>query len=159
MCPRQRQASLKTFFSPFNLIGSIDKPGTSLPTWAIILLAVSFSLLFILILVLIIIFCCCCVSGRENKESSYQSQVRKSASVKTNDETFETKSKSGNENYGYISDVATLRPRSSEASALGQHSSRQPHQSPDDHRPGPTSRLQVSFNVASPRKVRNVTLV
>ncbi|XP_073087428.1 immunoglobulin superfamily member 5 isoform X11 [Manis javanica] len=139
--------------------GSIDKPGTSLPTWAIILLAVSFSLLFILIIVLIIIFCCCCVSGRENKESSYQSEVRKSASMKTDKEAFETKSKSGNENYGYVSDIASLPPRSSEASVPEQRSSRQPHQTPDDHQPGPASRPQVSFNVASPRKVRNVTLV
>ncbi|XP_073087421.1 immunoglobulin superfamily member 5 isoform X2 [Manis javanica] len=109
-------------------LGSIDKPGTSLPTWAIILLAVSFSLLFILIIVLIIIFCCCCVSGRENKESSYQSEVRKSASMKTDKEAFETKSKSGNENYGYVSDIASLPPRSSEASVPEQRSSRQPHQ-------------------------------
>ncbi|XP_006886831.1 PREDICTED: immunoglobulin superfamily member 5 [Elephantulus edwardii] len=57
-------------------LGNIDKPGTSLPTWAIILLAVSFSLLLILIIVLIIIFCCCCVSRREEKESGYQSEIR-----------------------------------------------------------------------------------
>ncbi|XP_045858819.1 immunoglobulin superfamily member 5 isoform X3 [Meles meles] len=56
--------------------GSIDKAETSLPTWAIALLAVSLSLLFILIIVLIIIFCCCCVSSRqEKKESSYQSEI------------------------------------------------------------------------------------
>ncbi|XP_037687407.1 immunoglobulin superfamily member 5 isoform X3 [Choloepus didactylus] len=57
-------------------VGSIDNPGNSLPTWAIILLAVSFSLLLILIIVLIIICCCCCVSGREEKESGYQSKLR-----------------------------------------------------------------------------------
>ncbi|XP_073087424.1 immunoglobulin superfamily member 5 isoform X6 [Manis javanica] len=92
-------------------------------------------------------------------ESSYQSEVRKSASMKTDKEAFETKSKSGNENYGYVSDIASLPPRSSEASVPEQRSSRQPHQTPDDHQPGPASRPQVSFNVASPRKVRNVTLV
>lgn len=93
------------------------------------------------------------------QESSYQSEVRKSASMKTDKEAFETKSKSGNENYGYVSDIASLPPRSSEASVPEQRSSRQPHQTPDDHQPGPASRPQVSFNVASPRKVRNVTLV
>ncbi|XP_063080604.1 immunoglobulin superfamily member 5 isoform X2 [Cavia porcellus] len=46
---------------------SVDEPGTSLPTWAIALLAVSLSLLLILIIILIIIFCCCCVSGEEKK--------------------------------------------------------------------------------------------
>ncbi|XP_062935188.1 immunoglobulin superfamily member 5 [Cynocephalus volans] len=146
-------------------LGNIDKPGTSLPTWAIVLLAVSFSLLLILIIVLIIIFCCCCVSGREKKESSYQSEIRKSANVKTDKGTSETKLKSGNKNYGYSSDeprttqIASLPPKSNEFSVLEQHSRSHPHQEPDRHRPSPASRPQVSFNVASPRRVRNVTLV
>ncbi|XP_012495562.1 PREDICTED: immunoglobulin superfamily member 5 isoform X1 [Propithecus coquereli] len=147
-------------------LGSIDNPDTSLPTWAIVLLAVSFSLLLILIIVLIIIFCCCCDFGREKKESSYQSEVRKSASGKTNKGTSETKLKSGNENYGYSSDepkttqIASPRPKAREVSVLERSSSRHPYQEPNTHRSSPASRPQVSFNnLASPRKVRNATLV
>ncbi|XP_042637549.1 immunoglobulin superfamily member 5 [Orycteropus afer afer] len=146
-------------------LGNIDKPGTSLPTWAIILLGVSFSLLLILIIVLIIIFFCCCVSRRKEKESSYQSEIRKSASVKTNKETTETKIKSGNENYGYSSDdsrmtkISSLPPKSYELNGPEQHSSRHPHQVPDEHQRVPATRPHVSFITTSPRTVRNVTLV
>ncbi|KAF6384853.1 immunoglobulin superfamily member 5 [Rhinolophus ferrumequinum] len=145
--------------------GDIDESGTSLPTWAIVLLAVSFSLLLILIIVLIIIFCCCCVSGREKKESDYQSEIRKSANVKTNKETLETKLKNGNENYGYRSDepkttkAASLPPKSNESSVPEERSSGHPHQGPDHHRPASSSRPHVTFYTASPKKVRNVTLV
>ncbi|XP_036707081.1 immunoglobulin superfamily member 5 isoform X4 [Balaenoptera musculus] len=143
---------------------SIDKPGTSLPAWAIALLAVSLSLLLIVIIVLVIMFCCC-VSRREKEESSYQSEIRKSANMKTNKDTSGTKLKSGNENYGYSSDeprttkTASLPAKSSESSVPEQRGSRQPHQGSDQHQLGPASRPQVSFNVASPKKVRNVTLV
>ncbi|KAI4578782.1 hypothetical protein MJT46_000150 [Ovis ammon polii x Ovis aries] len=114
-------------------VHSIDKPGASLPTWAIVLLAVSLSLLLILIIVLIIIFCCC-VSRTEKEESSYQSEIRKSATVKTSKDTVGTKLKSANENYGYRSDEprttqpASLHAMSSEAGVPEQRSSRQPHQ-------------------------------
>ncbi|XP_046503929.1 immunoglobulin superfamily member 5-like isoform X3 [Equus quagga] len=101
--------------------------------------------------------------------SSYHSEVRKSATVKTNKETLQTKLKSGNENHGYSSDEprttsewtesASVPPRSSEPSVPEHRSSRQPYQGPDDRQQGPTSRPQVSFIMASPRKVRNVTLV
>ncbi|XP_066891240.1 immunoglobulin superfamily member 5 isoform X3 [Kogia breviceps] len=143
---------------------SIDKPGTSLPAWAIVLLAVSLSLLLILVIVLIIMFCCC-VSRREKEESSYQSEIRKSANMKTNEDTSGTKLKSGNENYGYSSDelrttkTASLPAKSSEFGVPEQRGSRQLHQGFDQHQLGPASRPQVSFNVASPKKVRNVTLV
>ncbi|XP_067595628.1 immunoglobulin superfamily member 5 isoform X4 [Pseudorca crassidens] len=147
---------------------SIDKPGTTLPAWAIVLLAVSLSLLLILLIVLIIIFCCC-VSRREKEESSYQSEIRKSANMKTNKDISGTKLKSGNENYGYSSDepwttsqwpeTASLPAKSSESSVPEQRVSRQPYQGSDQHQLGPASRPQVSFNVASPKKVRNVTLV
>ncbi|KAM8906605.1 immunoglobulin superfamily member 5 [Lycaon pictus] len=146
-------------------MGNIDKPGTSLPTWAIVLLAVSLSLLLILIIILIIIFCCCYVSGKEKKESSYQSQIRNSASVKTNKETSEINLKSGSENSAYSPDeprtakLASLSPESSESSALEQHRNRQPHQGRDHQWPGPVGRPQVSFIMTSPRTVRNVTLV
>ncbi|XP_020926656.1 immunoglobulin superfamily member 5 isoform X4 [Sus scrofa] len=94
-------------------------------------------------------------------ESSYQSQIRKSASVKTNTETFQTKS--GKENYGYSSDeprtTTSLPPKGSESSVPEQRGSRPPHQGLDHRQPGPASRPQVSFNVASPKKVRNATLV
>ncbi|XP_030691302.1 immunoglobulin superfamily member 5 [Lagenorhynchus albirostris] len=149
-------------------LDSIDKPGTTLPAWAIVLLAVSLSLLLILIIVLIIIFCCC-VSRREKEESSYQSEIRKSANMKTNKDISGTKLKSGNENYGYSSDepwttsqwpeTASLPAKSSESSVPEQRVSRQPYQGSDQHQLGPASRPQVSFNVASPKKVRNVTLV
>lgn len=47
-------------------VDSVGEEGIQLPTWAIIVLAVAFSLLLILIIALIIIFCCC-VSRREKK--------------------------------------------------------------------------------------------
>ncbi|XP_019778841.2 immunoglobulin superfamily member 5 isoform X2 [Delphinus delphis] len=102
-------------------------------------------------------------------ESSYQSEIRKSANMKTNKDTSGTKLKSGNENYGYSSDepwttsqwpeTASLPAKSSESSVPEQRVSRQPYQGSDQHQLGPASRPQVSFNVASPKKVRNVTLV
>ncbi|XP_019511310.1 PREDICTED: immunoglobulin superfamily member 5 isoform X2 [Hipposideros armiger] len=190
--PKSVTVNLTVLPSP---LGDNDEPGAPLPTWAIVLLAVSFSLLFILIIVLIIIFCCCCVSGKEKKESDYQSEIRKSANVNTNKETFETKLKSGNENYGYSSDepktisdwtggaverprrenfgekgwltkhqlrkaeAASLPPKSYEPSVPEKHSSGQPRQEPDHHQPSSASRPHVTFYMASPKKVRNVTLV
>ncbi|XP_032211237.1 immunoglobulin superfamily member 5 isoform X6 [Mustela erminea] len=146
--------------------GSIDKAGTALPTWAIALLAVSLSLLFILIIVLIIIFCCCCVSSRQGKkESSYQSEIRKSASMKTNKESLETNVKSGSENNAYSPDeprmakLASLAQESSESSVREQQGNRQPYQGPDHRLPGPAGRPQVSFIMTSPKTVRNATLV
>ncbi|XP_066226262.1 immunoglobulin superfamily member 5 isoform X3 [Saccopteryx leptura] len=149
--------------------GSVDNPGTSFPTWAIILLAVSLSLLFILIIVLIIIFCCCCISRKEKKVSSYQSQIRKPENVKTSKETFEPKLKSGNENgnenYAYNSDelkitkTASLPPEFYDSGGAERQRRGQPQQGLDHHQPIPTSRQHVSFFVASPRKVRNVTIV
>ncbi|XP_040088245.1 immunoglobulin superfamily member 5 isoform X2 [Oryx dammah] len=98
-------------------------------------------------------------------ESSYQSEIRKSATVKTSKDTAGTKLKSANENYGYRSDEprttqpASLHAKSSEAGVPEQRSSRQPHQESDHCQLGPANHPQVSFNVASPKKVRNVTLV
>ncbi|XP_005675683.2 PREDICTED: immunoglobulin superfamily member 5 isoform X2 [Capra hircus] len=98
-------------------------------------------------------------------ESSYQSEIRKSATVKTSKDTVGTKLKSANENYGYRSDEprttqpASLHAKSSEAGVPEQCSSRQPHQESDHRQLGPANHPQVSFNVASPKKVRNVTLV
>lgn len=141
------------------------QPGTSLPTWAIVLLAVSLSLLLILIIVLIIIFCCCCVSRREEKESSYHNEVRKSANARTNKEAFETKLKNGFKNYGYISDESRTAetgsppPRSYEARVPQQRGISQPRQGPRDSQPGPASQPQVHFHTVSPRKVKNETLV
>ncbi|XP_029416395.1 immunoglobulin superfamily member 5 isoform X2 [Nannospalax galili] len=117
-------------------LDSVDRADSSLPTWAIVLLAVSLSLLLILIIVLIIIFCCCCVSGREKKESSYQNEIRKSANMKTSKAVPETKLKSGRENYGFSSDgartaqIASLPPKSHKVSILDQHSNSSglPHQ-------------------------------
>ncbi|XP_051693973.2 immunoglobulin superfamily member 5 isoform X3 [Oryctolagus cuniculus] len=170
-------------------LGSIDKPGTSLPTWAIVLLAVSLSLLLILIIVLIIIFCCCCVSGKEKKESSYQSEIRKSVQAKTNKETSEPNLKSGSENRGYSSDeprtagshfppeswlvgisegnipavglvgAASRPPRSGEVQVPEPWSSGHHPQDPDPHWPRSESRPQLSVHAAGPWKVRNVTLV
>lgn len=145
-------------------LGSIDKLGASLPTWAIALLAVSFSLLFILIIVLIVIFCCCCVSRREKTESS---SLRKSADVETNQETFEPKLKNGNENYGYSAESASPPAKSPGSSLPAQPqpsnrpppSSRPPQQEPDLHQQAPTSRPHVSFYTVGPRITRNVTLV
>ncbi|XP_020043068.2 immunoglobulin superfamily member 5 isoform X1 [Castor canadensis] len=142
-----------------HLPDSIDRSDAALPTWAIILLAVSFSLLLILIIVLIIIFCCCCVSGKNQQESSYQNEVRKSANVKTD------KGVLGNENHGYHPDepkpakAASLPPKSNVYSIPEQRSRSRPFQEPAKHQPNPGSRPQVSFSIASPQKVRNVTIV
>ncbi|XP_075399474.1 immunoglobulin superfamily member 5 [Tenrec ecaudatus] len=139
--------------------------GSSLPTWAIILLAVSFSLLLILIIILIIIFCCCCVSRKDKKESSYQSEIRKSANKKAKAESRERKI-SGDENYGYISneprtsnEISALPSKSYELNVPNQLSPRQPPPEPTRSGPAPTPRPRVSFMTASPKKVRNVTLV
>ncbi|NP_001171357.1 immunoglobulin superfamily member 5 isoform 1 precursor [Mus musculus] len=113
---------------------SIGEEGPALPTWAIILLAVAFSLLLILIIVLIIIFCCCCASRREKEESTYQNEIRKSANMRTNKADPETKLKSGKENYGYSSDeakaaqTASLPPKSAEVSLPEKRSSSLPYQ-------------------------------
>uniref|UniRef100_A0A2K6ETR6 Immunoglobulin superfamily member 5 n=1 Tax=Propithecus coquereli TaxID=379532 RepID=A0A2K6ETR6_PROCO len=139
-------------------LGNIDNPDTSLPTWAIVLLAVSFSLLLILIIVLIIIFCCCCDFGREKKGNFFVHIDLKSASGKTNKGTSETKLKSGNENYGYSSD----EPKTTPTSCPSLHPSLRVPQCDSNWSPRPPrpSRPQVSFNnLASPRKVRNATLV
>ncbi|KAF6119117.1 immunoglobulin superfamily member 5 [Phyllostomus discolor] len=147
-------------------LGSVDTAGAAaLPTWAIVLLAVSLSLLFILIIVLIIIFCCCCVSRKQEKESSYQSEVRNSPNVKANKETLEPKFTSGNENYGYTLDEqktkqpVSLPPELHDASVLQWQRSGQAQQGPDHQQPGPTSRPQVTLFMAGPKQVRNVTLV
>ncbi|KAM9696986.1 immunoglobulin superfamily member 5 isoform 2-T3 [Dama dama] len=106
-------------------------------------------------------------------ESSYQSEIRKSATMKTSKDTLGTKLESGNENYGYHSDEprtihewlgldtepASLHDKSSEASVPEQRSSRQPHQESNHHQLGPANHPPVSFNMGSPKKVRNVTLV
>ncbi|XP_021510618.1 immunoglobulin superfamily member 5 isoform X2 [Meriones unguiculatus] len=143
---------------------SVGEEGTQLPTWAIILLAVAFSLLLILIIALIIIFCCC-VSRREKKESTYQNEIRKSTNMRTNKALPETRLKSGKENYGYSSDearaaqIASLPPKAAEVSLPEHHSSSPHYQEPSKHRPGPASHPRVSFDLTSPQKVRSVTLV
>ncbi|XP_037687406.1 immunoglobulin superfamily member 5 isoform X2 [Choloepus didactylus] len=98
-------------------------------------------------------------------ESGYQSKLRKSSDVKTNNGTFETKTKSGNENHGYnpyesrISKTSSLHPKSYEFSVLEQRGSQQPHQGSAEPHPAPVNRPHVSFDMASPKKIRNVTLV
>ncbi|XP_058517594.1 immunoglobulin superfamily member 5 isoform X2 [Ochotona princeps] len=100
-------------------------------------------------------------------ESSYQSEIRKSAQVKTtNQETSETKLRSGNENRGYSSDepraaeADSIPPRSREFGVLEQQSRTHAYQDQDLHWPSHSaSGPRVSVNVASPRKVRNVTMV
>ncbi|XP_031220683.1 immunoglobulin superfamily member 5 isoform X1 [Mastomys coucha] len=144
---------------------SVGEEGPVLPTWAIILLAVAFSLLLILIIALIIIFCCCCVSRKEKEESTYQNEIRKSANVRTNKTDPETSFKSGKENYGYSSDearaaqIASIPPKSGKVSLPEQRNSSLPHQELNKHRPSPATHPRVSFDIASPQKVRNVTIV
>ncbi|XP_047421197.1 immunoglobulin superfamily member 5 [Sciurus carolinensis] len=139
--------------------------GSSLPTWAIALLAVLLTSVFILIFVLIIIFCCCCPSWRKKKESTYQIKIRNSEKENTEKGTSETKSKNESENYGFSSDeqkttqMAPLPPKSREVSARGQPASSPAPQETKKHHPGPASHPQVSFNIASPQKVRSATLV
>ncbi|XP_044940418.1 immunoglobulin superfamily member 5 isoform X2 [Mustela putorius furo] len=98
-------------------------------------------------------------------ESSYQSEIRKSASVKTNKESLETNVKSGSENNAYSPDeprmakLASLARESSESSVREQQGNRQPYQGPDHRSLGPAGRPQVSFIMTSPKTVRNATLV
>ncbi|XP_044940419.1 immunoglobulin superfamily member 5 isoform X3 [Mustela putorius furo] len=99
------------------------------------------------------------------QESSYQSEIRKSASVKTNKESLETNVKSGSENNAYSPDeprmakLASLARESSESSVREQQGNRQPYQGPDHRSLGPAGRPQVSFIMTSPKTVRNATLV
>ncbi|XP_076975061.1 immunoglobulin superfamily member 5 isoform X2 [Tamandua tetradactyla] len=96
---------------------------------------------------------------------SIQSEVRKSADVKTNDKTFETKTESGNENFGYSPDESRITKTSSlpqtsyEFSVLEQRGSQRPHQETAASRLAPATRPHVSFDMSSPKKIRNVTLV
>ncbi|XP_054980518.1 immunoglobulin superfamily member 5 [Sorex araneus] len=158
-------------------------PGPALPTWAIVLLAVSLTLLLILIITLVVIFCCYYPRRREKKAWSYQSEVRKPADVKPSS-TSDVKTRGGEENSGYISDerqthseraggqrqdpprrhsreeiTAALPVKSSEPSVTEDKSSTQPQQVSGHHQTRPGSRTRVSFAVASPRTVRNATLV
>lgn len=143
----------------------VESTGSSLPTWAIVLLAVAFSLLLILVIALVVVFCCCGVCRREKEESSYQSEIRKTASMKTNKTDPETRLKSGKENYGYSSDearaaqIASLPPKSGEVSLPGQRSHLSPYQEQKTRQPRAASHPRVSFDTASPQKVRNATLV
>ncbi|XP_037065502.1 immunoglobulin superfamily member 5 isoform X1 [Peromyscus leucopus] len=144
---------------------NIGEEGTSLPTWAIVLLAVAFSLLLILIIALIIVFCCCGISRREKEASSYQNEIRRTANVKTNNADPETRLKSGKENFGYSSDearaaqIASLPPKSGEVSLPEQRSHTSPYKEPKMRQPSPAGHPRVSSDTASPQKVRNVTLV
>ncbi|XP_047575766.1 immunoglobulin superfamily member 5 isoform X2 [Lutra lutra] len=98
-------------------------------------------------------------------ESSYQSEIRKSTSVKTKKESLETNVKSGSENNAYSPDeprmakLASLTRESSESSVWEQQGNRQPYQGPDHWSPGPAGCPQVFFIMASPKTVRNATLV
>ncbi|XP_012882793.1 PREDICTED: immunoglobulin superfamily member 5 [Dipodomys ordii] len=99
-------------------------------------------------------------------ESSYQNEIRKSATAKTTRDAVDSKLKRGNENYGYSSDepkaaqLASLPPKSADLSAVPEPGgSRSPPQDLSKPRPGRAGHPQVSFDIASPRKVRNVTLV
>ncbi|CAH6792604.1 immunoglobulin superfamily member 5 isoform X1 [Phodopus roborovskii] len=142
-----------------------DSTGSSLPTWAIALLAVAFSLLLILITALIIVCCCCGVCRREKEESSYQNEIRKTANTKPNKTDPETRFKSGKENLGYSSDearaaqIASLPPKSGEVSLQGQRSHIAPYQAHKTRQPSAANHPRVSFDTASPQKVRNATLV
>ncbi|EAX09627.1 hCG1812841, isoform CRA_b [Homo sapiens] len=92
------------------------------------------------------------------------SNCRKSEKEKTNKET---ETESGNENSGYNSDeqkttdTASLPPKSCESSDPEQRNSScgPPHQRADQRPPRPASHPQASFNLASPEKVSNTTVV
>lgn len=77
----------------------------------------------------------------------------------------ETWLKSGKENYGYSSDkaraaqIASLPSKSGEVGLAEKRSRSFPQQELDKHQPKPATHPRVSFDIASPQKVRNVTLV
>lgn len=99
------------------------------------------------------------------QESSYQSEIRKSAQIKTNKETSELNLRSGNENRGYSSDeprtagAASRPPRTGELGVPEPRSSGHHPQDPDPHWPRSESGPQLSVHAAGPGKVRNATLV
>ncbi|XP_058152245.1 immunoglobulin superfamily member 5 isoform X3 [Dasypus novemcinctus] len=99
-----------------------DKPSSSWPDWPQPLVLAT-ALLAMVAVVLIIFCCCCCCCGncccrkccpcsfccrRKKKGSSYPSKIRISAELKRNNETLETKTKGGKENFGYSSDETRM---------------------------------------------------
>ncbi|XP_051047908.1 immunoglobulin superfamily member 5 isoform X2 [Phodopus roborovskii] len=98
-------------------------------------------------------------------ESSYQNEIRKTANTKPNKTDPETRFKSGKENLGYSSDearaaqIASLPPKSGEVSLQGQRSHIAPYQAHKTRQPSAANHPRVSFDTASPQKVRNATLV
>ncbi|XP_039376505.1 immunoglobulin superfamily member 5 isoform X4 [Mauremys reevesii] len=63
-----------------------------------IILAVTLSVGFLLLIIIIFIIIYCCL---KNKESTYQKELRKVSTKKTNDGSVKTRRSSGNENSGY----------------------------------------------------------
>ncbi|XP_044858435.1 immunoglobulin superfamily member 5 isoform X2 [Mauremys mutica] len=63
-----------------------------------IILAVTLSVGFLLLIIIIFIIIYCCL---KNKESTYQKELRKVSTKKTNDGSEKTRRSSGNENSGY----------------------------------------------------------
>ncbi|CAM5076371.1 unnamed protein product [Natator depressus] len=63
-----------------------------------IILAVTLSIGFLLLIIIIFLIIYCCL---KNKESTYQKELRKVSTKKTNDGNMKTRRSSGNENSGY----------------------------------------------------------
>lgn len=152
----------KSITANLTVVSSLgDDSGQALPTWAIALLAISFSLLLILLIVLVVLYCWYYPSRREKKASSYHSKVRKPAEVKPH-MMASVQTKVGKENTGFSSEElpGSSINTASEHSRTDHHSSRtHPHQVPGQQQPQPRSGARVSFTAASPRTIRNVTLV
>nr|AAP92634.1 Cb1-725 [Rattus norvegicus] len=109
-------------------------------------------------------------------ESTYQNEIRKSANVRTGKADPETWLKSGKENYGYKSDEARAAPLLHPPLICAPGKKRcvlfkdihnkyltfkrkDTYQELDKHRPSPVTHPRVSFDIASPQKIRNVTIV
>uniref|UniRef100_A0A8C8S426 Immunoglobulin superfamily member 5 n=1 Tax=Pelusios castaneus TaxID=367368 RepID=A0A8C8S426_9SAUR len=130
-----------------------------------IILAVTLSLGFLLLIIIILIIICCCL--RNKKESTYQKELKKVSTKKTNDGSVKT---SGHENSGYSPEDSGDKKQMPRISSLPQMASSfyHPEQGLEVNSPP-----EVPFKVqqsrvsprrpaeypVNPRKIRNVTLV
>ncbi|XP_067401331.1 immunoglobulin superfamily member 5 isoform X3 [Emydura macquarii macquarii] len=133
-----------------------------------IILAVTLSLGFLLLIIIIFIIIFCCLKNK--KESTYQKELRKVSTKKTNDGSVKTGKSSGIENSGYSPEdsaytkqmpkIVSLPPMASsfyrseqdlEVSSTSEVPYKVQHSKVSSQRP-------ADYPV-NPRKIRNVTLV
>nr|XP_006122429.1 immunoglobulin superfamily member 5-like isoform X2 [Pelodiscus sinensis] len=132
-----------------------------------IILAVTLSIGFLLLIIIIFIIIYCCL---KNKESTYQKELRKVSTKKSNDGDVKTGRSSGSENSGYIPEdsvyseqIPRVTPPSPRASNFYRPEQELEVSSTSEvpyevQRKRPPPRRPIDYSV-NPRKIRNVTLV